>query len=172
MGVARYIHLTQEEDAQLRTLEQAQGLDKKVRLRASIVRLSHAGWSVARLAQHFGRGNKTIHQDFERWEGQKIAGLADGRAPGNPSKVTAEMSAYLGVCLSEERAWNCEQLSRALQERFEVEVKREAIRTKLMALGYSWQRARYEPGKEVDPEVLREAKASIETLKRGHWTNN
>lgn len=169
MGVARYIHLTEEEDAQLRTLEQAQGIDKKVRLRASILRLSHAGWSVARLAQHFGRGNKTIHQDFDRWEEQKITGLADGRAPGKASKVTAEMSAYLEERLSEDRAWNCEQLSRALDERFKAKVKREALRTKLKALGYSWQRARYEPGKEVNPEVLQEAKASIETLKRGRW---
>ncbi len=135
MGVARYICLTEEEDAQLRMLEQAQGIDKKVRLRASILRLSHAGWSVARLAQHFGRGNKTIHQDFDRWEAHKMIGLADGRAPGNPSKVTAEMVAYLEVKLSEDRAWNCEQLSRALDERFEVKVKREAIRTKLVALG-------------------------------------
>ena len=40
----------------------------------------------------------------------------------------------------------------------------------LRRLGYSWKRARYAPAKKLDPEVRKEHQASLETLKRGHWT--
>ncbi|WP_414658024.1 hypothetical protein ACINK0_14345 [Deinococcus sp. VB343] len=42
----------------------------------------------------------------------------------------------------------------------------------LKRLGYSWKRARYAPAKKLDPEVMQEHQASLETLKRGHWTAN
>jgi hypothetical protein len=33
----------------------------------------------------------------------------------------------------------------------------------LLTLGYSWQRSRYEPGKEADPLEVEKAGANIET---------
>ena len=46
-------------------------------------------------------------------------------------------------------------------------IKREAIRVKLLELGYAWKRTRYAPGKQADPEVVAKHQASLETLKRG-----
>mgnify|MGYP003539610608 FL=1 len=98
-----------------------------------------------------------------------MEGLADGAAPGKPSKISEEMKGYLAERLKEERCWDCSQLGEALKEKYGVEVKREAIRVRLIGMGYSWQRSRYESGKEPDAQEVQQAQDNIETLKRGHW---
>lgn len=169
MGTARYVQLSEVEDAGLRELELSRGIHHKVRLRASILRLSNQRWTVTRLHGHFGRSIKAIHDDFDRWQERGVEGLADGVAPGNPSKITVDMAIYLRECVNGERAWDCSQLSDALREKYGVEVKREAIRVRLIEMGYSWQRSRYESGKEPDAQEVQQAHDNIETLKRGHW---
>ena len=69
--------------------------------------------------------------------------------------------------LSETRVWNSTLLGEAIEQAFGVSIKREAVRVKLLELGYSWKRTRYAPGKQADPEVVSEHQASLETLKRG-----
>jgi transposase len=169
---ARFLTLSPEEDAALRTLELSAGIRAKVRLRASIVRLNASGMSVSRLVQHFGRNPQSIHNDLDRYEAQGLAGLADGRSPGPPRRMRPEMDQYLQERLGEPRLWNSALLCEALQERFGVLISRDAMRVRLHALGYAWKRGRYAPGQPADPEVVHEHRASIETLKRGHWTAN
>jgi len=74
--------------------------------------------------------------------------------------------------LSEDRVWNSSLLGEAIAAAFGVKLGREVIRLKLLELGYSWKRARYAPGKQADPEVVAEHQASLETLKRGHWSSD
>ena len=74
--------------------------------------------------------------------------------------------------LAEDRLWNSALLSEAVREQFGVRLGREVIRLKLLELGYSWKRARYAPGKQADPEVVAEHRASLETLKKGHWSSD
>ena len=169
---ARFLTLSAEEDAALRTLERSEGIKAKVRLRASIIRLNAAGMSVPRLVEHFQRNSQSIHNDLDRYETLGIAGLPDGRSPGPPRRLTPEMEPYLQERLAEPRLWNSELLAEALQERFSVTVSRDAVRVRLLALGYSWKRGRYAPGQVADPALVHEHRASIETLKRGHWTAN
>lgn len=98
-----------------------------------------------------------------------MEGIADKAQVGNNRVLSEEMAEFMKKKLAEERAWDCTQLSDALFEEFKVRVKREAIRMRLLAMGYSWQRSRYEPGKDPDPHEVEKAKANIETLKRGRW---
>lgn len=166
----RFLQLTAAEDAALRTLERSDGIQAKVRLRASIIRLNAAGMSVPRLVEHFQRNPQSIHNDLDRYETRGVAGLADGRSPGPPPRLTPAMEVYVQERLAEPRLWNSALLSEALLERFGVTVSRDAMRVRLRALGYSWKRGRYAPGQTPDPVVVHEHRASIETLKRGHWT--
>lgn len=168
----RFLRLSSEQDEALRELELSPFVNAKVRLRASIIRLNSAGWSAGRLAAHFGRNPQSIHNDLDRFEEQSISGLADGKAEGAKPKFTAEIEAFLHTKLAEERIWNSALLGAAAEEKFGVNLGREAIRMKLLELGYSWKRSRYAPGKTVDPEVIAEHRASLETLKKGRWTRS
>ena len=166
----RFLSLTPEQDEVLRELELNPGINAKVRLRASLIRLNGAGWGVPRLATYFGRNPQSIHNDLDRFEQFGVEGLADGKAPGNKPIVTPEIGAFLQSKLGEDRVWNSTLLGEAVREQFGVTLGREAIRVTLLNLGYSWKRSRYAPGKDADPEVVAEHRASLETLKRGHWS--
>jgi transposase len=169
MGRAKHINLSEAEDEQLRSLEQGAGIHPKVRLRASILRLSHQGWKVPKLAEYFKRNQQSIHNDFKRWEERGIEGLGNAEQKGNHRVMTEEMLNHVKEKLKEERTWNCRQLLEALAERYGVQLGREALRLQLLTVGYSWQRARYAPAQEPEAELVEKAQATIEGLKRGHW---
>ena len=168
MSAKRYIKLTPEEDEQLRKVEQAAGLHPKVKLRATILRLSNQGWDIERLVGYTGRSRWSILRDYDRWEEQGIEGLADGTAPGNPLQVTEEVRAFLQEKLAQERAWNAAQLADEVKQRFKLQVHPETIRHHLQLMGYSWKRTRYIPAQAPDPEAEHAARAALEILKRGH----
>lgn len=169
---ARFLHLTVAQDETLRELEVSPVVNAKVRLRASIIRLNKAGWSAPRLAKHFRRNLQSVHNDLDRFEQFGVEGLADGKATGAKPKVTPDIESFMQIKLAEERVWNSTLLGEAVEEQFGVKLGREAIRVKLLELGYSWKRTRYAPGKQADSEVVAEHQASLETLKKGHWSRS
>ncbi len=167
MPPARFIRLTQEQDARLREIEQDPHLKPKVRLRAQVLRLSNRGERVEQIAVYTGRSPTSVLRDFDRWKERGSEGLADGTAPGNPPRVTGEVKAFMEENLAEERTWNAKQLAEAVGERFGIVVGAEAIRQHLAAMGYRWKRTRYAPSKPPDPEEECEARKELEALKKG-----
>lgn len=170
-GKPQHLTLSGEEDEQLRRMEQSPYIKPKVRLRASVIRLNAAGWSRRKIAEHTGRTYATICQDLGRWNERGIDGLADGVATNQPEKLTPEIEAFILGKVQEERIWSCNQLAEAVEKEFRVKVGREAMRLRLLRLGYCWKRTRYVPCKQIDPEVEYEHRASLDTLKKGHKTS-
>lgn len=143
MSAKRYIKLTAQEDEQLRRVEQSGGLGPKVKLRATVLRLSNQGWDIERLVGYTSRSRWSIQRDFDRWKARGVEGLADGAPPGNPLQVTEEVGAFLQEKLGEERAWNAAQLADEVAERFKLQLHPETIRHHLREVGYRWKRTRY-----------------------------
>jgi transposase len=167
MPSSRFVRLTEEEDIQLREIEQDPYLKPKVRLRAQVLRLSHRGSNMGKIAAYTGRSTQSVGRDLDRWEERGVEGLADGSAPGNPPLITQEARTYLRRRLSEERTWNATQLAEALKESRGLEVTPEAVRQHLLSMGYSWKRTRYVPSGEPDPEEESKAREELEQLKKG-----
>ena len=168
MPPSRHIRLTQDQDAQLREIEQDPYLKPKVRLRAQVLRLSNRGSNMEKISSYTGRSAASIARDFDRWRERGLEGLADGAAPGNPPRITEEARRCMEQRLSEERTYNATQLAEVLQEEFSVVVTPEAVRQHLHSMGYSWKRTRYVPNKPPDPEKERDAKEELQRLKKGH----
>jgi transposase len=168
MPPSRCIKLTEEQDNQLREIEQDLYLKPKVRLRAQVLRLSNRGSNIRAIASYTGRSRASIARDLDRWKRRGLEGLADGTAPGNPPRITEEARRYMEERLTEERTWNATQLAEALKEEFSVVVSPEAVRQHLHSMGYTWKRTRYVPNKAPDPDAEREAREELEALKRGH----
>lgn len=136
-------------------------------MRARIVRLGHTGFSLEHLAAHFQRCVEAISQDLDRFEQHDVHGLADGQAPGKPAKITPEMVTLVYPKLAEQRVWNCDLLSEAIEQELQVSIKREAIRVKLLELGYRWKRRCYSPARTPDPAAVTESDPLIGALKKG-----
>lgn len=167
MPPARYAQLTTEQDHQLQKVENNPLLREKVRLRARVIRLSYRRMGAADIGAYTGRNYRSVIRDLERWEERRVEGLSDGTAPGNKSPLGEEQRAWLREKLTEEVNHTASDLAAGLRERFDIRANRENVRVCLLELGYSWQRNRYVPVKEVNPELMQEHKASLETLKRG-----
>ena len=140
MPPSRFVRLTEQEDTQLRRIEQDPHLKPKVRLRAQVLRLSHRGSNMAAIAAYTGRGAASVLRDLDRWEERGFEGLADGTAPGNPRRVTEEVRAFMEEKLSEERTWNASQLAEQIEGRFGVvvvtpEAVRQHLTTRWATLG-------------------------------------
>src|SRR5215204_2615017 len=127
MPPSRCIKLTEEEDNQLREIEQDSYLKPKVRLRAQVLRLSNRGSNIRAIASYTGRSRASIARDLDRWRRWGSEGLADGSAPGNPPRITQKARRYMEERLTEERTWNATQLAEALKEEFSVVVSPEAV---------------------------------------------
>ncbi len=117
------------------SLERNPLINAKVRLRASILRLSHQGFNVAKLSQHFNRSIQSIHNDFNRWQELGIQGLTSGKTTGRPTKFTTEIETLITQKLSQERIWNAQLLCEAVQEDLNVKLTIEPMRRKLRELG-------------------------------------
>ncbi len=161
------IHLTPEEDAQLRELETNPVVPFKVRRRAQAVRLAAQGWTAPRIACHLGLDRSTLHRDLRRWLEKGIEGLEDGKSPGARPRWIPAMSAFLRELLQGEEAWTTPRLVEALEGRFFVTFHPGTVRRKLLEMGYRWKRTRYVPmGKPREEEVAR-FKAALEGAQRG-----
>ena len=160
-----FIQLTDEQNTELLALEKNPLINNKVRLRASIIRLSSTGFSIEELSQHFQRCTQAIRDDLARYE-LGIVGLVDGKKTGKPGKFTLEIETFLKTQLDLDRVWNSSLLSEAVKQEFNVTISSEGIRVKLLEFGYSWKCTRYSPGKTPDENVVHEFKADLDTLKK------
>jgi transposase len=171
-GSTIYVHLTDEQDTHLQSLELSPNINHKVRLRASVYRLSNQGWDIPRLSRHFKRHKTSIKKDFMRWEEFGIQGMCDGVTTGRPRRLSPEIQAWVKEQLSQERVWNANLLCEAIAKQFSIQITIGPMRLYLLEMGYRWKRARYSSGKTPDPTIKADHRASLETLKRGHWIRN
>lgn len=167
MPAARFIHLIDDDAKQLRAIEQNAHLKPKVRLRAQVLRRSHRGDTVAQIAASTGRRATSICRDLDRWQDHGVAGLADGMAPGQPPRITAEVAGFLQEQLAEARTSTAIQPAEAVEPQFGIAVSAEAVRQHLHRLGYAWKRTRYVPAKSPDPEQKRVARETLAGRTRG-----
>lgn len=164
----RFIRLSKAENEKLRELEQNAYVNKKVRLRAQILRLSHKGMSMQAIAEHVGKSYNMVRATLRRWRGEGYAGLADHyEHHGQEARITEGIKTFMQEKLAEERTWTCLQLSKEISKNYGVSVGREGIRKRLHEMGYSWKKGRFVPQKRPDEQELKEHKAALETLKRG-----
>lgn len=98
-----------------------------------------------------------------------MSGLSDGKSSGKPAKFTATIEQFLQQLLEQNRVWNSAVLAEEIRTNYDVKLSDEAVRLKLIELGFSWKRTRYAPAKTPDPMIVGEHKAQLEALKRGHW---
>ena len=71
-------HLTPEEDQTLFEVRTATHLPQRVRDRAEVIRLSHQGWFVEKIADFFNCRIQTVRDTLHRWDQGGLGGLWDG----------------------------------------------------------------------------------------------
>src|SRR5919201_1634353 len=95
-------------------------------------------------AETCGMDRQTLRDWVRRYNAEGLAGLKNRKAPGRPSRLTAEQKAELAALvekgLDAEKdgvvRWGCADLKRRIEEMFGIKLHERTVGKQLKALGY------------------------------------
>jgi len=126
---------------EIRDRTHAPGVLARVRDRLEMIRLADAGWTVPRIARHFGYHDQTVRKYVKAFLADGVAALPDRPRPGRPPRVTAGHLDALEVLLDTGgRAWTTPQLVDWLEREHGVRVHPDHLSRLLHARRFGWHR--------------------------------
>lgn len=173
------VSLTEEQRKELSRRAHERGITARTRDRLEMVRLSDAGWSVPRIARHFGGGERKVRRWIKAYlsaemvsDGHSGSGgfdaLADKTHPGRKSGLTKEMLAGLRAEIGKgDRTWTVHQMGEWVLETYGVPLGEERLRLHAKRAGLSWQRTSRNLKHKQNPEEVQERRATLQTLEKG-----
>ena len=136
MGARLGIILTAEEDRTLHELRLATTVPQRVKDRAEVIRLSHQGLYVEKIATYFSWNVRTVRETLNRWKNDGLGGLWDAPHPGAQRRWQPDDIEYLERCLREEqRTYNSQQLAQKLEKDRNVTLSADHLRRVLKKRG-------------------------------------
>ena len=136
MGARLRVFLNSAENRTLFELRTAQTVPQRVKDRAEVIRLSHQGMYVEKIAAFFNWHVQTVRDTLHRWQQQGLGGLWDAPRPGPQPRWQPEDIEYLEACLREEpRTYNGPQLANKLETERQVILSADHLRRVLQKRG-------------------------------------
>lgn len=136
MGARLRVFLSAEENRTLFELRTASTVPQRVKDRAEVIRLSHQGMYVEKIASFFDWNVRTIRETLHRWQQQGLGGLWDAPRPGPQKRWQTEDIEYLESCLrQEQRTYNSQQLAQKLENDRKVKLSGDHLRRVLKKRG-------------------------------------
>lgn len=136
MGARLRVMLNPEENRTLFELRTATTVPQRVKDRAEVVRLSHQGLYVEKIATFFNWHVQTVRDTLHRWQQQGLGGLWDAPRPGPRARWQVEDIEYLETCLREDpRTYNSQQLAEKLETERQVTLSADHLRRVLQKRG-------------------------------------
>lgn len=136
MGTRLRVFLNAEENRTLFELRTATTVPQRVKDRAEVIRLSHQGMYVEKIASFFNWNVRTIRETLHRWQQQGLGGLWDAPRPGPQKRWQSSDIEYLESCLrQEQRTYNSQQLAQKLENDRKVNLSADHLRRVLKKRG-------------------------------------
>ena len=136
MGARLRVFLSVEENRTLFELRRANTVPQRVKERAEVIRLSHQGLYVEKIASFVGRHRRTVRETLHRWQQRGLGGLWDSPHPGSQKRWQSEDIEYLESCLRrEQRTYNSQQLAQKLANDRQVKLSADHLRRILKKRG-------------------------------------
>lgn len=119
------VFLTPEQDRTLFEMRTATTIPQRTKDRAEVLRLSHRGWKVDRIAQHLNWSIPAVRQAIHRWHKNGLGGLWDAPRPGRQPRWQESDIAYLETLLEHDpRTYSSQQLADQLLQARQVQLSR------------------------------------------------
>ena len=136
MGTRLRVFLNAEENRTLFELRTATTVPQRVKDRAEVIRVSHQGLYVEKIASFCNWNVRTIRETLHRWQQQGLAGLWDAPRPGPPKRWQSSDIEYLESCWrQEQRTYNSQQLAKKLENDRKVNLSADHLRRVLKKRG-------------------------------------
>lgn len=119
------VFLTPDQDRTLFELRTANSVPQRTKDRAEVLRLSHRGWKVDKIAQYLSWSIPTIRNTIHRWHQQGLGGLWDAPRAGRPPQWQDADFADLEATLEQEaKTYSSAQLAEQLAQQCNVHLSR------------------------------------------------
>lgn len=165
------VHLTKAQRQELKQLTHTPGLAPRTRERLEMIRLSDAGWSVPRIAQHLQAHHQTVRHWIKRFLALGFAGLPDQPHLGQQSALTPEILEALRQELKRgKRTWTAPQITDWLAEQHGVCLSTDQVRRLLKRAKLSYKRTYRSLRHKQNAEQVAEKRAELEQVKKGAIT--
>jgi transposase len=136
MGARLRVFLSAAEDRTLFELRTAATVPQRVKDRAEVVRLSHQGMYVEKIAAFFNWNKRTVRETLQRWQAKGLGGLWDAPRPGAQQRWQPEDMEYLEACLREDpHTYNSQHLAQKLASDRNVKLSADHLRQVLQKRG-------------------------------------
>ncbi len=135
------MHLSAEQQEELRCLVRQTGLAPSTRERLEMVRLSDAGWSIPRIARYLGQHEQTVRAWIKAFLTGGVAALSNKPRGGKQSALTPALLEALRTEIAQgQRTWTAAQAAAWLAERSGVRLSVDRVRVHLKRAQLTYQR--------------------------------
>ena len=163
------ITLTDDQLHELNRRAHQSGVAPSTRDRLEMVRLSHIGWSVPRIARHLGQHEQTVRRWVKAYLCGSFEALVDKAHPGLHSALTpALLEEVRAEFHKNKRTWTASQLAMWLATEHKVRLSADRVRFHLKRARIRYKRTGRSLKHKQDPVALEAAEVSLALLKGGH----
>ncbi len=164
------VTLTQDQLEDLNARSRGRDLTPRERERLEMIRLSHLGLTIPRIAAHLARHPQTVRRIISGFLADGFAILPDQPRPGRPATLTEEVLAAVEQRLDADaaagRTWTAPQLAAWLQEEHGTGITPGWLGDRLKARRFRWKRTQQSVRhKQRDPDLQAAKAAELEVLK-------
>ena len=141
----------------------------RTRERLEMIRLSHAGLSIPRIAPIVKQSESRVRHWVKRFlEHPLLDVLEDRPQQGRSSSLTPQHMAALRAEIEKaERTWTTPELAEWLQKEQSLSLSRSQVGRKLKQEGIAWKRTSRSLRHKQQPKEVADKRADLETLEKG-----
>lgn len=162
------VHLNEDQQAELHRRAHQPHVAPRVRDRLEMVRLSHLGWSIPKIARHLAQHEQTVRFWIKAFLEGSFAALTDKPHTGQKSAVTADILVAVQEWLTaNNRTWNARQIAQEVHARFGVLRSPAQWRRLLRRQALTYKRTKRTLRHKQDPQAVAAKTEEIAALKRG-----
>ena len=165
------VTLTDEQRKELRERTRQPGLASSTRDRLEMVRLSDAGWSVPKIANHLGAHENTVRAWIKAFIANGFDALSNKPRGGDTSDLTPAMLETVRTEIGKgTRTWSASEVADWGAQQHGVRISPGRMRVHLARAGLSYQRTSRSLKHKQKPDEVAKRKDQLQELeKKGSW---
>lgn len=162
------LNLTTEQKREHDRLSELRDLAPCVRDRLEMIRLSHCGWSIPRIASRLEQHEQTVRYWIKAFLAGGFDALEDKPHGGKVSELTPEILAnVIEYVRTSQRTWTAAQIADWTAEHHQVRISPGRMRVHLRRAELSYKRTSRSLKHKQKVEEVAAKEVSLETLKKG-----
>lgn len=161
------VRLTDEQRVDLQRRTRQRGIIPSTRDRLEMIRLSDAGWSVPKIAQHLDQHEQTVRFWIKAFLAGGFDALPNQPRGGKQSRLTAAMLDELrSAIITSQRTWTAPQLADWLADHYGLRLSTSRLRVHLKRAKLSYQRTSRSLKHKQQPDEVAEGSARLDSLEK------